>query len=159
MSTEKSGTFLVTHADDESAVLKDVDDGQVHPLSANPGVEEGDALDASLTPEPPMEVTWAIVDVEQRRSLRVEMSDEPPTALERELAGSQDVGEMTRTERAGTGEIHVFTLPETESDAAIDDAVSDVADDEGTLIRAARLGVDRVEIRAAEDVLSVRYMP
>lgn len=159
MSTQKSGTFLVTHADDESAVLKDVDDGQVHTLAENPGVEEGDALEASLTPEPPLEVTWSVVEVETRRSLRVEVSEEAPTALERELAADQDVGEMVRRERAGSGEIHVFTLPAGEDGAVVDDAIADVADDEGTLVRAARLGVERVEIRGDEGVLSVRYMP
>lgn len=153
--TEKSGTFLVTHADDDSAVLKDVDDGQVHTLSSNPGVEEGDAVEATVAPEPPLEVTWAIVEVEERRSLSIEVSDLAPTTQEREIAADQAAGEMTRQERAGEGELHVFTLPPD----VTDQAVEDVADDEGTLVRAARLGVERVEIRAEEGVLSVRYLP
>ena len=153
--TEKSGMFLVTHADDDSAVLKDVDDGQVHTLSSNPGVAAGDAVEATLAPEPPLEVTWAVVEVEQRRSLSVEVSGLSPTTQEKEIAAEQAEGEMTRTERAGEGELHVFTLPAEETD----DAVADVADDEATLVRAARLGVERVEIRSAEGVLSVRYLP
>ena len=53
------GTFLVTHADADSAVLKDVESGQVHTLSSNPGVEEVDAVDGIVAPEPPLEVTAA----------------------------------------------------------------------------------------------------
>jgi hypothetical protein len=153
--TEKSGTFVVTHADDDSAVLKDVDDGQVHTLSSNPGVAAGDAVEATVAAEPPLEVTWTVVEVEERRSMSVEVSDLSPTTQEKEIAGDQAEGEMTRQERAGEGEIHVFTLPPGETD----EAVRDVADDEATLTRAARLGVERVEIRAENGVLSVRYLP
>ena len=153
--TEKSGTFLVTHADDNSAVLKDVEDGQVHTLSSNPGVEVGDAVEATVAPDPPLEVTWAVVDVDERRPLSVEVSDLSPTTQEREIAADQEEGEMTREERAGVGELHVFTLPPEKTEQAIED----VADDEGTLTRAARMGVNRVEIRAEDGVLSVRYLP
>lgn len=155
--SEKSGTFLVTHAEDESAVLRDVADGQVHTLSENPGVEVGDALAATVAPEPPLEVTWVVVEVEKRRSIAVEVSDLEPTTQSKEVAADQTEGELTRVERAGTGEIHVFTLPSEKTN----EAVEDVADDVATLERAARLGVERVEIRASEDegVLSVRYLP
>ena len=40
----REGRFLVTHADEDSAVLKDVDRGQVHTLADNPGVEAGDEI-------------------------------------------------------------------------------------------------------------------
>lgn len=154
--TETEGTFLVTHAEAESAVLKDVDAGQVHTLSENPGVTEGDVVDATLAPEPPMEVTWAVVEVADRRSLSVERSDEPPTARERDLAADQSVGEVAREPRAGTGEIHVLAVPEGETDAA----VADVVEDEGTLARAARMdGVNRVEVRSEPGLVSVRYLP
>jgi len=153
------GRFLVTHADAGSAVLKDVGSGQVHTLADNPGVEEQDVIEATVAPEPPMEVTWRVVEVRERRSLAVEASDEPPTAQERDIAAEGDVGDLTRRERAGEGEIHVLTVPPGEVEAA----VADVLEDGGTLARAARLGVDRVEIRSAtaEDhgVVSVRYMP
>ncbi|ERH11837.1 MAG: hypothetical protein J07HB67_00848, partial [halophilic archaeon J07HB67] len=33
------GTFVVTHADAESAMLRDTDTGQVHTLSENPDLE------------------------------------------------------------------------------------------------------------------------
>lgn len=154
--TEKTGTFLVTHAEAESAVLKDVADGQVHTLSSNPGVEEYDAVEATVAPDPPMNVTWSVVEVEERRALSTEQSEEPPTTQEFEMADEQDVGEIARTERAGIGEIHVLSVPPEDTE----DAVSDVLDDEGTLSRAARLGVSRVEVRSDDDgVVSVRYMP
>ncbi|WP_440007499.1 DUF5812 family protein [Halomicrococcus sp. SG-WS-1] len=153
--TEKTSTFLVTHAEDDSAVLKDVHDGQVHTLSTNPGVDVDQAVEATVAPEPPMEVTWTVVEIDDQWSLDVEASDEPPTARERELAADQAVGDVAREERAGTGEIHVLSVPPEDTD----DAAADVLDDEGTLSRAARLGVARVEVRSEDGVVSVRYMP
>lgn len=154
---EKEGTFLVTHADDDSAVLQDTADGQVHTLAANPGVEADEALSATIAPDGPMEVAWELLDIEERRVLTAERSEEPPTTQEREIAAAQDEGEVTTRERAGVGELHVLTVP-TERVA---DAVSDVLDDEATLARAARLGVNRVEVRSDTDdgVVSVRYLP
>jgi hypothetical protein len=153
------GRFLVTHADGDSAVLKDVESGQVHTLAENPGVKEHDVLEATVAPEPPMEVTWRVTEVRERRALGVEESDEPPTAQERDLATEVEVGDFVRRERAGEGEIHVLTVPPEEVEAA----VADVLDDEGTLARAARLGVARVEVRSTttgdRGVVSVRYMP
>lgn len=155
MSDRKEGTFLVTHADGDSAVLKDVADGQVHALGDNPGVEPDDVVEATLAPEPPMEVTWRVVEVADRRSLTVVESEEAPTAQAREIAERQGVGELTRRERAGTGEVHVLTVPPDRTEVA----AADVLDDEGTLARAARMGVGRVEVRAEDDVVSVRYLP
>jgi hypothetical protein len=149
------GHFLVTHADEGSAVLKDVDRGQVHTLADNPGVEAGDVLEGVVEPEPPMEVAYTLVEVETRRHLTVEESPEPPTTQEREIAADQSVGEVTRRERAGTGELHVLTVPDEETEAA----VTDVLEDEATLVRAARLGVERVEVRSDPGVVSVRYLP
>lgn len=152
------GTFVVTQAEAESAVLKDVAGGQVHTLGGNPGVEVGDVLEATLAPEPPMEVTWRVVDVAERRSVAVEESDLAPTSRERELAGDQEEGELTREARAGKGEIHVLTVPPERTEAA----VADVVEDEGTLVRAAKMeAVRRVEVRSAanEGVVSVRYLP
>jgi hypothetical protein len=155
-ATEKTGRFLVTHAEDDSAVLKDVEDSQVHTLEDNPGVESGDVLDATLDAVPPMEVAWSVVEVDARRSLAVERSEEPPTANERDVAAEQSVGDVTRQERAGMGEIHVITVPPERTD----DAAEDVLDDEATLVRAARMDdVVRVEVRAADGVVAVRYLP
>ncbi|WP_049935033.1 DUF5812 family protein [Haloplanus natans] len=153
---EKTGTFLVTAADDDSAVLADVDDGQVHTLATNPGVETGDAVEGTVAPEPPLEVAWRLVDVAEQWSISVEESSEAPTTHEREIAAEGAVGELTKRERAGTGEIHVLTVPESETEAA----VADVLDDEdGLRSRAARLGVERVVVRSEPGVVSVRYLP
>lgn len=152
----KRSTFLVTHADADSAVLTDVHDGQVHTLARNPGVDVDDAVEGVLAPEPPLEVAWRLVDVEERRALSIEESAEPPTARERELAAAQAVGELTREPRAGVGESHVITVAADRTDEAVADVVNDRR---GTLARAARLGVDRVEIRSEPGVLSVRYLP
>lgn len=150
------GTFLVTHAEADSAVLRDVHDGQVHTLSSNPGLEAEDVLEASIAPEPPLEVTHRVIDVESRRTIPIEESPEPPTGLERELASDQTVGEVSREPRAGTGELHVLTVPE----ETTTEAVADVMEDrETTIARAARLGVNRVEIRSEPGIVSVRYLP
>jgi len=152
----KESTFLVTHVESDSAVLKDVHDGQVHTLSTNPGLEVDDAVEATVAPDPPMEVTYRVIEVAERRRLSIEESEEPPTVHERELAAETPTGELAREPRAGEGEVHVLTPPE--SDTA--DAVADVIEDrEATLSRAARLGVNRVEIRSEPGVVSVRYMP
>ena len=153
---ETEGTFLVTHADDDSAVLRDVERGQVHTLSSNPGLSEDDAVEGVVAPEPPLEVTAELIEVEQRRQLSIGESREPPTKHEREIAAEQSVGELTREERAGIGELHVITVPEDETEAAVEDVL---ADRETTLSRAARLGVNRVEIRSEPGVVSVRYLP
>lgn len=153
--TAQEGRFLVTHVDETSAVLKDVDRGQVHTLVENPGVEVHDVVEGTVEPEPPMEVTYRLVDIEERRSLTVEESPEPPTAQEREIAADQPEGDLTQRDRAGTGELHVLTVPEAETEAA----VADVLEDEATLVRAARLGVERVEVRSDDGVVSVRYLP
>lgn len=153
--TETEGRFLVTHADEESAVLKDVDRGQVHTLGENPGIEEGECIEGVVAPEPPMEVTYELVEIDTRRVLSVERSSEAPTQQERDIAADQPEGELTRRERAGIGELHVLTVPEERTE----EAVEDVLDDEGTLVRAARMEVDRVEVRSEPGTVSVRYLP
>lgn len=156
MTDEKTGTFLVTAGDDGSAVLRDVTDGQIHTLAENPGFEPGEAVEATMAPEPPLEVAWRVVDVATQWAISVEDSSESPTRLEHELAGEQAVGELTERERAGVGEIHVLTVPEEETDAAVADVLDD---DEGLRSRAARLGVERVVVRSAPGVVSIRYLP
>jgi len=153
---EKTGTFLVTAADDDSAVLADVDDGQVHTLATNPGVDVGEAIEGTVTPEPPLDVAWRLVDVAEQWTISVEESTESPTTLEHDLAAEQAVGELTRCERAGIGEIHVLTVAESETEAAVADVLDDT---EGLRSRAARLGVERVVVRSDPGVVSVRYLP
>lgn len=152
---EHAGTFLVTEADEGSAVVRDVETGQVHALSENPGLDASEVLEATIAPEPPLEVSWSVVTIEDRRTIPIEESPEPPTSRTQEIADDQAVGEVTRVERAGTGEVHVLTVQPERTGAA----VADVRDDEATRERAARLGVDRVEVRAAGGVLGVRYLP
>ncbi|WP_276258407.1 DUF5812 family protein [Haloglomus litoreum] len=152
-----TGQFVVTHADADSAVLKAVDGGQVHTLATNPGVEMDDVVEATLAPEPPMEVTWRVLEVASRRALSIEHSPEPPTELAYDIAADQPVGEVTRRERAGEGELHVLTL----DPGTVETAAEEVAADEATRTVAARVGARRVELRLDDDegVLSVRYLP
>jgi hypothetical protein len=151
----KEGTFLVTNADDASAVLQDVRDSQIHTLADNPGVETGEIVVAALEPDPPMEVAWRVTDLREQYTVPVERSPEPPTQQARDVAAEQSVGDLSTRERAGEGEVHVLTVPAEETDSA----VADVVEDEETVVRAARLGVERVEVRGADGVVSVRYLP
>jgi len=151
----KDGTFLVTHADDDSAVVQDVTNSQVHTLADNPGLAVGEILDATLEPEPPMEVAWRVVETHAQHTIPVRRSEEPPTQLARDLAADQPVGDLTTRERAGDGELHVLTVPDDQTGVA----AQDVVDDQETKARAARLGVSHVEVRAADGVVSVRYLP
>jgi hypothetical protein len=148
---ETRGTFLVTHADGDSAVLRDVAGGRVHTLSSNPGVEVEDVLDATLAPEPPTNVTWQVVEVHDRSAVAVERVDEPPSEQAVGLAPA-DVGDLATADR-DDGELHVLRVAEDGTDSA----ASDVTGDEATVSRAARLGASRVEVRAADGVVSVRY--
>lgn len=155
--TEKTGTFFVTHADDASALFRDVTDGQVHTMASNPDVAERDVLEATIRPQPPMEVAWEVVEVTERREVEVVDSDLSPTTQAMEIAAEQDVGDVERLERAGDGEIHVLSVPpETTAEAA-----ADVLSDDATVERAARLGAVRVEVRTNDDegVVNVRYLP
>lgn len=153
--TQKAGTFLVTHADEASVTVRDVVDAQVLTLSENPGLEAGTVIEATLEAEPPVEVTYAVADLVAEREIPVEVVDLEPTQQAKDLAAAQPVGELTTQERAGTGELHVLTVPDGEEAATAED----VAADEETVARAGRLGVDRVEIRTASSVVSVRYLP
>jgi len=151
----QEGTFVVTHVDEGTAVLQDVHSGGVHTLAENPDLDVYEVLDATLEVQPPMEVVWTVAEMHDRRTVDVEHSPEAPTKQARELAADQSVGELTTRERAGEGELHVISVPPERTEQA----VADVVEDEATLTRAARLGVGRVEVRAADGVLSVRYLP
>ena len=153
--TQNAGTFLVTHADEESVTVRDVVDSQVLTLSENPGLDVGTVIEATLEAEPPMEVTYAVADLTAEHDIPVEVVDLEPTQQAKDLAADQPVGELTTQERAGTGELHVLTVPDSEEAATAEE----VAVDEETVARAGRLGVDRVEIRTAPAVVSVRYLP
>lgn len=150
-----TGTFLVTEVDNDSAILHDVETAQIHTLGEHPNLVAGEVLEATVATQDLMGVTWGIEAVESRREIPIERVDLEPTTLAQELAAEQDVGEITRREREGEGEVHVLTVDV----GRTADAAAEVAADEETLARAARLGVDRVEIRASDGVLSVRYLP
>ena len=155
MTDEKTATFLVTSAADGSAVLSDVTDAQVHTLSENPGLAEGDVLEATVAPDPPMNVTYSVVEVAERKQIPVEASDETPTPKSKEIAEELDAGDLETVERAGIGEVHVLGVPED----GVEQTVEDVLADEQTVERAARIGINRVEVRSGEDFVSVRYLP
>jgi hypothetical protein len=148
------GRFIVTQADDASAVLQDVESGKIHTLADDPGLERHEVIEATLVTEPPMEVVWTVDEIDDRWSITVERSPETPTAQARDLAG-EEVGDLVTRERAGEGEVHVITVPPERTG----DAAADVVEDGATLTRAARMGVNRVEVRAADGVVSVRYLP
>ncbi|WP_247730036.1 DUF5812 family protein [Halovivax limisalsi] len=152
-----SGTFVVTHADEASPVLRDVETARIHTLASNPDLESNEVVDASLAAEPPLEVAWEVVELRERRTVDVVDSDLSPTTHERAVADEQSIGDLDRVERAGTGEIHVLSVEPAETEAA----ARDVLEDPETIARAARLDAVRVEVRsdAAEGVLSVRYLP
>lgn len=150
---EKSGTFLVTAADEGSAVLSDVADGQVHPLGANPGFEVGDVASATLAPEGPLGVTWYPIEVAERWHPTIDAVDESPGERARDVAGDGEAGRLSRVSIDG-GELHVLAVPE----GRTGDAVEEVLADETTLRVAARLGARRVEVRGEAGVVGVRYL-
>jgi len=153
--SEITGTFVVTEADAESAILRDVGTGQVHTLSENPDLASGEVVEATIAPEPPMDVTYTVVEEAARRTIEVVETDLEPTRQAHEMAEGVDTGELVTAERAGEGEVHVLTVPPED----VADAAADVVDDEETVARAARLGAVRVEVRTGEDFVNVRYLP
>ncbi|AAG20162.1 MULTISPECIES: DUF5812 family protein [Halobacterium] len=151
----KTATFFVSDASEDSAILTDVSDAQVHTLSENPGLSAGDVLDATITPDPPMHVTYSVASVAEHTQIPVTVSDETPTPNARDLAADLPRGELATAERAGVGEIHVLSVGADN----VSDAVDDVVADDQTVSRAARIGINRVEVRAGADFISVRYLP
>lgn len=151
----KTGTFLVTAADQESVVLADVADGQIHTLEENPGLSTDQVVEATIESVPPLETVWTVEDLQETRTVAIEVSQERPTKTSRELAATMAEGDLETRERAGNGAIHVITVPADHTDAAVED----VQEDEATLRQAARLGVERVEIRSSPGLVTVRYLP
>lgn len=145
----------MTDADEGgAAVLRDVETGQLHTLADHPGLVTEEIVEATLTAEPPMEVTWT-AEIEQRGEIPREIVDLEPTRRSIETADGLAAGDLERFERAGQGEVHVLAVPDGEEA----DAASDIVEDVATLERAARLGATRVEVRTAEGLVSVRYLP
>ncbi|WP_267640844.1 DUF5812 family protein [Haloarchaeobius amylolyticus] len=155
--SEKTATFLVTEADEGSVVLRDVDTGQIHTIDENDGYERHQVVGATIAPVPPMEVVWEVVEEDFRRTVELVDSDLSPTTQAMDIAADQSVGEVERVERAGTGEIHVLSVPPEDTEQA----AADVLEDPETIARAARVQAVRVEVRRSveEGVLNVRYLP
>ncbi|WP_435364909.1 DUF5812 family protein [Haloarchaeobius sp. DYHT-AS-18] len=155
--SEKTATFLVTEADEGSAVLRDVDTGQIHTLGENDGYERHQVLGATIAPVPPMEVVWEVVEEDYCHTIELVDSDLSPTTQAMEIAEGLETGDIERVERAGTGEIHVLSVPPEQTEQA----AADVLEDPETVARAARVNAIRVEVRrSVEDgVLNVRYLP
>lgn len=149
-------TFLVTAADEASAILQDVHTGQIHTLSENPEFVAESVVEATVQPEPPMNATFEVADVESRREVEITVAAESPTPQATDIAAEQSVGDITRRERAGTGEIHVITVPEDQTESAVEDVT---ADRERRLTQAARVGASIVEVRSAPGLVEVRYLP
>ena len=149
-------TFLVTARDGSSTVLRDVESGQIYSLATAIDFDRLTIIDGTVESEPPLHVVYELAEITTARTVDVETSSEPPTANTKQVAANQPLGEMTRKPRAGTGEIHIITVPDDNST----EAVADILDDKITLCeRAARLGINRIEIRSATGVVAVRYMP
>lgn len=150
---EKSGTFLVTAADEVTVELADVTDGQVVALSSNPGLAVGEVIEGTVSPDPPLGISWSLVAVESRYRVDVEAVDEPPAERARALADPLEAGELA-TESLEAGELHALSVSPEQTGAAVEDVVAD----EATMRRAARLGARRAEVRGADGVVSVRYL-
>lgn len=154
---ERSGRFVTTHAEDGSAIVRDVDSGQVITLSSNPGLDSEDVIEATIAPDPPLHVSWQVIDVDTRWRIEVIESDLEPTSKSRSIADEMERGSVEQFARKGAGEVHVMLLPPDRIESAIDD----IRDDVETIVRAARLEADRVELRSDIDagILCVRYLP
>lgn len=149
----KSGTFLVTAADEGSAVLSDVADGQVHPLGANPDLEVDEVLEATLAPEGPLGVTWRPVEIVERWTPAIEAVDDPPGERARELADDPGTGRLSQVP-IDDGELHVLAVEVGRTESAVEDVLAD----ETTRRIAARLGARHVEVRGEAGVVGVRYL-
>lgn len=149
----KSGTFLVTAADEASAVLAAVGDGQVCPLDSNPGLSVDDVVEATLASVGPLGVTWHPVDVVERWTPEIEAVDEAPGERAREAAEDQEPGQFARV-TTDSGELHVLVVETEHTETAVEDVLAD----ETTRRIAARLGARRVEVRGAGGVVGVRYL-
>lgn len=150
---EKAGTFYVRVADDATAELADVNDGQVFVLSSNPGLDPGDIVEGTVASDPPLGVSWSLVAVDTRYRVTVEAIDEAPAPGARTLVESLSVGELAR-EELPDGERHVLKVPAEETAAAVQDLV----EEETTRRRAARIGAPRAEVRGEGGIVAVRYL-
>lgn len=153
--TEKTGTFVATHVDEASAVLQEVDTAQVHTIDESPSFPAGTVIEGTIATKPPMEVVWELQDIDDQRQIELVETELSPTTQAQAAVADEAPGTVTRIEREGDGELHVLRVPAGEEAAT----VTEILDDDETIARAARLGVVRVELRAGDGVVSVRYLP
>jgi hypothetical protein len=190
-NTARSGTFIVSSADETAIVIQDVATTQVHtvqtsdlaaaiadhsPPAAAIGddgeLEPGTVLDETTLVPAADGVRWTVDTVGTVRWIPIERVDLEPTKRSRDTAREAETGDLTTHERAGEGAVHVLAVPPDR----VAGAATDVVEDSATRRRAARLGVDRVEIRTGTTgagdslreptdggnetgVVSVRYLP
>ncbi len=164
MTERTRGTFVVLRADDATAMLRSVE-GQVVTLDrsgedAAGGDGESDgpvlvrgAVIEGVVESGPAGVTYRLTEVADSRVVELVDSDLTPTTRSREAAAELPEGDMERFERAGEGEVHVLSVPDSDAAAA------EILADDATLERAARLGAVRVEVRRGDGMVSVRYLP
>jgi hypothetical protein len=145
------GTFLVTHADPEHAVLRNVETAQVHTLADTPDVAVDDVLEATLE-SGPMGVTWSIAAIHDRRTVRIERLDDPPAEHAVAAVADGDLGGGVTLEPDDALLVDAMAVTE-DADAPL----AELATDDATRSRAARLGATRVELRAGDGVVTVRY--
>lgn len=153
----ETGTFYVKHTEESATTLHEVETTQIFTLVENRDFERHEILEASLIAQPPMQVSYRINELVDRRMVPAEVSEEPPTSNAMRVAEEIDEGEALAIEREGDGEIHVLNVPP----EAVADTAEELVDDEMTYKNAARYGVERVEIRTddEEGVVSIRYLP
>ena len=151
--TTTDGTFLVTHGDDDSPVWREVTTGQVYTISDSPTVSTYEILRATLTADPPLEVTWSVQSVGQRWTVSIETTDETPPEAAQSIAADLEMGALERHTPDTDDEVHILAVPTDQHEAAI----ADIREDEETYARAARLGATRVKISTGDDYLCVQY--
>lgn len=150
-------TYLVTAVDEESAVVRDVDSGGVHTVVDHPDLEQGEVVEGTLEEAADHGLTWTLATVGDRWTPRVTVTDLEPTRRTREAVEDRPAGTLERLERAGEGTVHAISV----DPGSATGGAREVAEDEATRERAARLGAVTVEIRYDDDagVLAVRYLP
>lgn len=153
----ETGTFYVKHVEESAVTLHEIETTQVFTLVESRDFERHEIIEASLIAQPPMQVSYLIDELTDRRKIHVEYSTEPPTKNAMRVAEELDEGDAIAIEREGEGEIHVLTVPP----EAVEQTVEELPEDEMTYKNAARYDVGRVEIRSDEEegIVSIRYLP
>jgi len=152
---EVTSRFYVKHTEDVAVTLHEIDSEQIYTLIENPGLETHQILDATITENPPLGVSYVLEEIHSQETIPVEYSDEPPTRQVQQIVTDMEHGQAVAIEREGEGEIHVLHVdPDDTAETA-----EGIDDDETTYKNAARYGIERVEVRTDEGIVSIRYLP